>query len=129
MVISNRALQGQPSLPYAEHFILAGNDVFVDLAFLDHTLTGVTPTSLIYQIDDMTNSVNMLPPTVLSPTSDLFTLQIPGSVMVMTYPYEGSQICQISYTMIAIDSVTSNPFTTKKVDIVELCAIATPTGT
>jgi hypothetical protein len=131
MVISNRALQGQPVLPYPQHYILAGNDVFIDLAFLDHTLTGITPVSLVYQIDDLTNSVNMLPPTIPSPfpTSDLYTLQIPGSVMVMTFPYEGSQVCQISYTMTAIDSVTGNTFTSKKVDVVELCAISTPTGT
>jgi hypothetical protein len=131
MVISNRALQGQPVLPYAQHYILAGSDVFIDLAFLDHTLTGVVPTSLSYQIDDLTNSVNMLPLTNVSPlpTTDLYTLQIPGSIMVMTYPYEGSQVCQISYTMTAIDSVTGNTFTSKKVDVVELCAISTPTGT
>lgn len=138
-MISNRALQGQPSLPYTDNIVWAGQDIFVDMTFLDHTGQPVVPTSVSLEIDDLTNSVAMLGPISLAPAgeaSPVFSpafatqmlVQIPASVMVMTFPYEGSQICQFKWTFTALDLTNGRPFQADKVDIVSLCAISTVSG-
>jgi hypothetical protein len=127
--IGNRGLNGTTILPYANYKLYSGSDAFLDLEFVDHTLTPVTPTAFTWQMDDLTNDVNMIPSTTTTTlTSPSETLQIPGAQMVMTYPYIGSQLCQFSFTMTAIDSVTGNPFNATGVIVIELCAVQTPTG-
>lgn len=127
--IGNRYLQGTPTLSYPQFKAYSGADIFLDVAFVDHTNTPVTPTTLIYQVDDITNSVNMIasaPVTVgLAPT---MTLQLPGGSMQMTYQYLGSQLCQLAGYFQAIDSVTGTQFTGPFIYIIELCAIASPVG-
>jgi len=142
MFVSNRALQGQPTLPYTDNILWAGQDVFAAMSFLDRTHTPVVPTSLQLEIDDLTNAVIMFGPYIFPSgggnypaqacTSSVFAtemlVQIPASAMVMTYPYQGSQICQLSWTYTAFDSVTGNQFQAQKVDVVSLCSIATVSG-
>lgn len=141
MVIGNRYLQGSPILPYANVKAYPGTDLFMDLQFVDHTNTPVVPTSISIEIDDITNSVVMTGPTTLSAggstTTPLFygafaasmTLQVAGSVWQMTFPYIGSQLCQVGMQFTALDSVTGQPFTSNAViAIVELCALATVSG-
>lgn len=127
-IIGNRGLQGQPILPYASYKLYAGSDAFLDLEFVDHTSTPVVPTAFTWQMDDLTNDTNMIAASTSIPTSASLTLQIPGAQMVMTYPYEGSQLCQFSFSIQAIDSVTGGSFTATGVVIIELCAIQTPNG-
>jgi hypothetical protein len=140
-IVGNRYLQGQPILPYASVKSYTDTDVFIDLVFVDHTQTQVTPVSIQMEIDDLTNSVTLIGPTTLTPTgsavSPLFylafapamTLQIAGVALQMTYPYEGSQICQVKMTFTAIDSVTGNTFTsTAPIAMIELCAVSTVSG-
>jgi hypothetical protein len=140
-IIGNRGLQGQPILPYAQIKSYAGADVFLDLAFVDHTQTPVIPLSIIVEIDDLTNDITMLSPVTLTPTGStlqpLFygafaanmTLQVAGTTMVMTYPYEGSQLAQFVITFTALDTVTGQLFTAPAVScVIELCAIQTPSG-
>lgn len=126
--IGNRGLNGTTILPYANYNLYAGSDAFLDLEFVDHTLTPVTPTSFTWQLDDLTNDVSMVAATTSVPTSASQTLQIPGSQLVMTYPYIGSQLCQFSFSFTAIDSVTNASFTASGVACINLCAIQTPTG-
>ncbi len=141
MPIGNRYLQGQPILPYANVKAYPGTDLFLDLQFVDHTNTPVVPTSISIEIDDITNSVTMAGPTTLTSTgsttapflyttfASAMTLQISGSALQMTYPYIGSQLCQVGMQFTAIDSVTGNSFTSNSVvAIVELCALATVSG-
>ncbi len=123
MTINNRGLQGQPVLPYVDYRIYAGADAFVDLTFLDHTGVGQIPVSLQYQLDDITNVVNMIPQTTITPTQFQMTLQLPGSLLQMTHQWQGSQLCQLK--MIATLSDMSN---IPGVTIIELCAIQTPNG-
>lgn len=131
-IIGNRALQGQPILPYPNVKAYAGGDVFIDMVFLDHTQTPVVPTSLTFQLDDLTNDENMIASTTITTgfpaAGGTYTLQLPASEMQMTFPYEGSQLCQLSGTFLAIDSVTGNQFTGPVIAIIELCAIQTPSG-
>lgn len=127
MTINNRGLSGNPVLPYVDFRSYAGSDLFFDLAFLDHTAAGVTPTIVTYRIDDLTNSLSMVPLTNLGALAATMLVQIPASKWVMSYPYQGSQLCQITWTFTALDSVTSTSFTATLVTIVELIAIQTPT--
>jgi hypothetical protein len=270
MTIGNRGLAGQPILPYTDFRSYVGADLFIDLTFLDHTLTEVVPTSAQYQLDDITNDINMVPLTSLilsqsisfsitaanattapygtgsgngfylgtfngnvscgsispvnqqiqganiavcasetvgatnsftfclqgtfaqnyftslsftdrlgavdtylaanatfstsaqpgysiwtwtppvlnapftpasvytvtlagitqtTPVTPSQTLQIPGAKMLMTYPYQGSQLCQLCVTSTFIDSVTGNPASATAVAILELLAVQTPGGT
>ena len=140
-IIGNRYLQGQPILPYPNVKSFTNTDVFLDLVFVDHTQTQVTPTSITLEIDDITNSVTMFGPSPLVPTGStvapLFygafapamTLQVSGATMQMTFPYEGSQLCQFKMTFTAVDTVTGNVFTSSApIALVELCAVSSVSG-
>jgi hypothetical protein len=98
------------------------------MAFVDHTQTPVVPTTLVYQVDDISNNQSMIPQVTLTPAASTYTLQLPGSGLQMTYQYEGSQLCQLSGWIQAIDSVTGTQFTAPFIYIIELAAIATPNG-
>jgi hypothetical protein len=144
MVIGNRYLQGSPILPYANVKAYPATDIFMDLQFVDHTNTPVIPTSISIEIDDITNSVVMAGPTTLNPLGAVGTagspftypafaatmyLQCLASMWNMTFPYIGSQNCQVGMQFTAIDSVTGQPFTsTAVIAIIELCALATVSG-
>jgi hypothetical protein len=137
----NRYLQGEPNLPYAQVQTYPNTDVFMDLAFVDHTQAPVTPTSISIEIDDITNGVNMNGPTALSASGSTAApfiypafassmyLQISGSLWQPTYPYTGSQKCQVGVLFTAVDSVTGQPFTSSApIAIVELVGFATVSG-
>ena len=127
MPINNRGLSGQPGLPYVDYRSYAGEDVFIDLVFLDHTGAPVQPTSFTYQVDDMTNATNVIPPTAVGVTGTQQTLQIPGSLLQMTHFWQGSEIFQILMTAtLPADSVTGNISTVKGISVLELVAIQTP---
>lgn len=68
MTINNRGLSGQPILPYVDYRSYMGSDIFIDLTFLDHTGSPVTPTSATYRIDDLTNAVPMVASTSITNT-------------------------------------------------------------
>lgn len=121
MTIPNRGLSGQPSLSYVDYRSYAGADVFIDLTFLDHTGTPVQPTSLVYQVDDLTNAVNIIPTTTVPVTGTSQTLQIPGSQLQLTHFWQGSEIFQIWMTAVLPDSST-----VQSVSVLELVAIQTP---
>jgi hypothetical protein len=143
-VIGNRYLQGSPILPYANVKAYPFTDLFMDLQFVDHTNTPVVPTSVSIEIDDITNSVVMVGPATLNPAgavgnagspltyaafASALTIQIIGTALQMTFPYIGSQLCQVGMQFTAIDSVTGQPFTsTAVVAVIELCALATVSG-
>jgi hypothetical protein len=141
MVIGNRYLQGSPILPYANVKAYPFTDIFMDLQFVDHTNTPVIPTSISIEIDDITNSVVMAGPMTLNPAGNVgppFTypafaatmyLQVLATEWQMTFPYIGSQLCQVGMQFTAIDSVTGQPFTsTAVIAVIELCALATVSG-
>lgn len=125
MPINNRGLSGQPILPYVDYRSYQGVDVFIDLTFLDHTGALATPNSLTYQIDDLTNAVNIVPLTSVAVAGSTQTLQIPGAVLQLTHNWQGSEIFQIYITAVMPGSPTS---VVKQVAILELLAIQTPLG-
>ena len=132
-------------LPYAHVKALAGSDVFVDLAFMDHTLTPVVPTQIQVELDDLTNAVSMdNGPNTLNPAGSSsgsyqyaafasgsptpWVLQIAASVLQKTFPYEGSQICKLKLVFQATDSVTGRTFTAPCELVIELVASPTVSG-
>jgi hypothetical protein len=140
-IIGNRALQGSPILPYPQFKAYANSDVFLDLAFVDHTNTPVVPTLINLELDDITNSTEMIPPTTLTAAGATTTnlaypafattmwLQLTAAAMQMTFPCEGSQICTLRFTFTGIDSVTGAPFTSNAIAyVIELCAVQTVSG-
>lgn len=140
-IIGNRYLQGQPILPYANVKAYEGSDVFFDIEFVDHTNTPVIPTSVQLEVDDLTNAQAMFGPAPLSAGGSAsgpvlypafaasWNLQASGSqLMQMTFPYEGSQLCQFKFVFTAIDSVTGASFNGVTLAIVELCSAATVSG-
>ena len=127
--INNRGLEGQPVLPFPSVQAYAGEDVFVPLTFLDYTKAAQVPTSLSYQLDDITNSVSMIPSTaVTAGLASSMTLQLPAASMNMSMQWQGSQLCQLSVTA-TIPVTGGGTQTIRGVFIIELCAIQTPTGT
>ena len=121
MTIPNRGLSGQPSLSYVDYRSYAGADIFIDLTFLDYTGTPVQPTSLVYQVDDLINAVNIIPQTSVVVTGTSQTLRIPGSQLQLTHFWQGSEIFQIWMTAVLPDSST-----VQSVSVLELVAIQTP---
>jgi hypothetical protein len=120
---------------------LSNSDVEIDLSFNDLHNVPITPTSISIELDDITNSIAMLSPTVLVSTGSSsgnvlypaftvspFTLQLTAALMQMSFPYSGSQICQLGITFTGVDSVTGFPFTGTGLVIIELCAVATVSG-
>lgn len=140
-IIGNRALQGSPILPYVNFKAYANTDVFLDMEFVDHTSTPVIPTTISLELDDLTNSQIMIPPQSLIITGSTsgnliypafaasMYLQLAAAAMVMTFPYEGSQLCTLRMTFTGIDSVTGQPFTSNAISsVIELCAVQTVSG-
>lgn len=140
-LIGNRYLQGEPTLPYPLVQAYPNNDVFMDLAFLDHTGTPVVPTSISIEIDDISNSIVMLGPQALTAGgatsgnliypafASTMYLQIAGAVLQMDFPNTGSQKVQVGASFTAIDSVTGQSFTGNTIlAIIELCQLATVSG-
>lgn len=126
MTINNRGLSGQPTLPYVDYRSYAGADVFIDLTFLDHFGVLAVPVSFSYQIDDLTNAIPIVAKTVVTVTGSTQTLQIPGAILQLSYPWQGSEIFQISMTAVMPGSPTS---VVRGVAILELISIQTPSGT
>lgn len=146
LIIGNRALQGSPMVSYLQDQELAGSDVYVSAVFLDKNRVPVTPTSIKVELDDLSNSLSMDGgPNTLSAAGattanyiyPAFTsggngapwiLQLTASLMQMSYPYQGSQICKLKMVFTAADSVTSNPFTKTIETIFELVSTPTVSG-
>jgi hypothetical protein len=80
------------------------------------------PTAIAWRMDNMSNSQGMQPLTSVVPNgSNVQEIQIPALVLVMSGPYDASQICQILVTATLSDGTTANA-----VAIIELVAINTP---
>jgi hypothetical protein len=145
LIIGNRALQGSPMLPYRGQSQYAAQDWFLPMVFLDRQRVPVVPTSIQIELDDLTNSITMYGPTTLTSTGATsgsaiypafasgsptpWLLQLAGSIMQMTFPYEGSQITKLKVVFTALDSVTGNAFTDVGENILELVASPTVSGT
>jgi hypothetical protein len=145
LIIGQRGLQGSPNLPYLQDTVLAGTDTYLGYVFLDRTNTPVVPISIKVELDDLTNSINMdngpitlnaagasttnyIYPAFSSGATAPWELQLTAALMQMTYPYIGSQICQLKLVWTGVDSVLGNPFTGTFMNVIELVATPTVSG-
>ncbi len=126
--INNRGLEGQPVLPFRDDYAYAGSDVFVKMTFVDYTKALQVPTSLTYQLDDITNAVNMIPSTTMTAgLTSPSTLQLPAASMQLRMQWQGSQLCQLSVTaVIPVTGGGTQTIVSRR--IIELVAIQTPSG-
>jgi hypothetical protein len=145
LIIGNRALQGSPMQPYAQDQSLQSEDTYLQFVFLDRNNVPVTPISIQVELDDLTNSIAMdAGPVTLAPAGATSTnyvypafssganppwlLQLTAALMQMTYPGQGSQICQFKVLWTGRDSITNNAFTGSFINVIELVATPTVTG-
>jgi hypothetical protein len=145
LIIGNRGLQGSPNLPYLQDTTYSGQDTYLGYVFLDRVNQPVVPISIIVELDDLTNSINMdggpntfnsagattanyIYPAFSSGANPQWELQLTAAGMQMTYPYQGSQICKLKLVFTALDSVYGNPFTGIFENIIELVASPTVSG-
>lgn len=117
--------QGLPELPYPRKTSYAGQDVLIALTFLNSLAVPAQPTSISYRIDSLETGQVIQGPTSLTPTGTSQTLQLPGSVMVLTRQWLGRDNFQVAITAVIPDTnATSGSITVNQVVIIELCAIA-----
>jgi len=121
--IGNRGLAGQPTLPYNDFRIYAGSDVTLNFTFLDNNGALLQPTTITYLLDDITNFINMIPLTSLTPTGSQQTLDLPASSLNMTFDYQGSQLCQLVVTATFFNALSGVTTTARERAIIELVAI------
>ncbi len=121
---NNRAIAGQPTRGYNDVLVNANTDVWLALTFVDRNGLAITPTSVKYQIDNLTDTVNVLAATTFGGTlSNTIEINIPASVNQMSYPDRGSQVNQISVVAAYADGSKET-----QVFIYTLCSVATVGG-
>lgn len=101
----------------------ANSDCWFIFSFVDRNGNAVTPTTLAYQIDNLTDNVSVLGAQSLSPGATSYELNIPASVNQMTYAWSGSQVNQLSYVITYADGSTESG-----VQIYTVIALATVGG-
>lgn len=117
--------QSIPELPYVRHTSYAGQDVFINMTFLDSTQTPVQPTTINYEIDSLESAVQVQGQTPLTPTGTSQILQIPGSVLQLTRTWYGRENMQVWITATYTDGATGNTSTMQQIVLIELVGIAT----
>lgn len=116
-----------PERPYVRHESLNGEDVLLQLTFINSSGVPTQPTSIQYEVDSLTTNQNIIPSTALSPTGVMQILQLPGSKMVNTRNYLGREIFQVLISAVITDTnASSGSITRTTIVIIELCNIAIP---
>lgn len=127
MPIGSRAWQGLPERPFVRHESLTGEDVLLQLTFLNSSGVATEPTSITYRVDSLSTNQSVIGSTVLIPTGATQVLQLPGASMVNTRNYLGREIFQCDITAVIPDTnASSGSITRTALAIIELCNIALP---
>lgn len=125
--IGARAYQGIPELPYTRHTSYAGQDVLLNLTFLNSASVPTEPSSITYRMDSLTTAQNVIPSTSVTPTGSMQTLQLTGAQMQMTRNYFGREEMQIWISATVPDTnASSGSIAVQQLAIIELIAIAAP---
>lgn len=127
MPIGSRAWQGLPERPFVRHESYTGEDVLLQLTFLNSAGVATEPTSITYEVDSLTTNQNVIPSTVVTPTGAVQIIQLPGASMVNTRNYLGREIFQCEITAVIPDTnATSGSITKLALAIIELVNISIP---
>jgi hypothetical protein len=121
-------LQSLPQEAYLRHQSYAGDDVLLQLTFLNSAGVPATPNSIVYEVDSLTTATNVIPSTSVSPiTGSTQTIQLPGSLMQNTRPYLGEEQMQVWIQANIPDTNASSGSINKNlIIIIELVAVALP---
>jgi hypothetical protein len=120
-------LQALPQESYLRQQSFAGDDVLVQLTFLNSLGVPATPNSISYEVDSLTTATNVIPSTSVAPTGSMQTIQLPGSLMQNTRPYLGEEQFQVWVKANIQDSnASSGSINRNALLIIELVAIAIP---
>lgn len=126
---NSRAWQGKPELPFIHHGAYTGEDVLVQLTFVNSSGQATTPTSLTYEVDSLTVNQNVVPPTSIAPTGPTMIVQLPAAQMVNTRNFLGGETFQALFTAVIPDANAASGSITKRcLVIIDLTNIATPAG-
>lgn len=128
MPIGSRAWQGLPERPFVQHTSLTGEDVLLQLTFLNSSGAATEPTSITYEVDSLTTNQNVIPSTSAVPVvGGIQTIQLPGAQMVNTRNYLGREEFQVLITAVIPDTnASSGSITRIAIVIIEVCNIALP---
>ena len=117
---------GIPELPYTRHTSYAGQDVLLNLTFLNSAAVPTQPTSITYRIDSLESAQVVVGNTVVAPTGVSQILQLTGAVLQMTRLWLGRENMQVKITAVIPDTnASSGSITVEQIVIIELCGIAT----
>ncbi len=127
MALGSRSWQGLPERPFVHHESYTGEDVLVQLTFLNSSGVPTEPTSITYRVDSLSTNQGVIGSTVLTPTGTTQILQLPGASMVNTRNYLGREIFQVSITAVIADTnASSGSITREALVIIEMCNISLP---
>ncbi len=128
---NSRSWQGVPELPFTEHDSYTGEDVLIQLTFVNSSGVAAIPTSVTYEVDSLTTNQNVIPSTSV-PSGTLaaqFNIQLPGASMVNTRNYVGMEVFQCLISAVIPDANAASGSITKNcLVIIDLYNIATPSG-
>lgn len=118
--------QGLPELPYARTLSYVGQDVLLNMTFLNSAAVPTQPTSITYRIDSLESAAVVVGNTPVAPTGTSQILQITGAVLQLTRQWYGRENMQVKITAVIADTnATSGSITVQQIVIIELCAIVT----
>ena len=127
MPIGSRAWQGLPERPFVRHESMTGEDVLLQLTFLNSSGVATQPTTITFEVDSLTTNQNVIPPTSVTPSGSMQVIQLPGAQMVNTRNYLGREIFQTLITAVIPDAnAPSGSITRTALAIIELVNISLP---
>lgn len=125
--IGSRAWQGLPERPFVQYESYTGEDVLLNLTFLNSSGVATQPTSITWRVDSLTTNQNVIASQSLAPTGATQVLQLPGASMVNTRNYLGRETFQVEITAVITDSnASSGSITRTALAIIDLVNIAIP---
>jgi hypothetical protein len=119
-----RGVAGSPVRPYAQFVSNYGSDVWLTITFLDVNGNVVTPSTISYRIDSLTNSGVVLGDTPIAVPASTITINVPGALNIfLTDIGQSSQLNQLTVTATYVGGAIQ-----KQVFMYEIIAIQTVGG-
>lgn len=111
------------------HTSYVGQDVLLQLTFLNSQDVPTEPSSLTYEVFSLTTNQDVIAQTSVAPTGTTQIIQLSGSVMQTTRNWLGREEMQVTITAVIPDTnATSGSITVLAVAVIELINIASPNG-
>jgi hypothetical protein len=96
--------QGNPVLPYKVTLVNEGADCWGAFRFLDRSRAPAVPLTIVYRIDNVTDNVQIVGNTSVTPSGTTIEINVPGALNVMSRSGQSSQINQMLVTSTYADN-------------------------